>query len=70
MAKDVVCGMDIAEVDAAGKVRHGRDMFYFCSPFCCAAFLEDPDKYLSDDYQFRNSDNLIGNSSKPVEPSR
>jgi hypothetical protein len=29
MAKNVVCEMGLSEGDAAGKVRHGTEMFYF-----------------------------------------
>lgn len=44
--RDPVCGMALGQNNAAGRVKHKKALFYFCSPGCQAAFLEDPLKYL------------------------
>ncbi len=45
--RDPVCEMALRQNNAVGKVKHKKDLFYFCSPGCQAAFLENPLKYLS-----------------------
>jgi Cu+-exporting ATPase len=47
MVKDVVCGMEIAEVKAAATSEYGGKTYYFCSECCHKQFDQDPDKYLS-----------------------
>jgi len=49
MQKDIVCGIKIEENFAAGKVRHGRNTYYFCSPTCFGLFLENPHRFLPGD---------------------
>lgn len=45
MVTDPVCGMQVDESKALDKVQYqGRD-YYFCSPFCCKAFVADPRKH-------------------------
>ena len=44
--RDPVCGMALGQNDAVGRVKHKKALFYFCSPGCQAAFLENPLKYL------------------------
>lgn len=45
MVQDPVCGMQIGEGEAAGKVGYCGMAYYFCSVFCLAAFVENPEKY-------------------------
>ena len=46
---DPVCGMQISPDDAvATEERHGR-IYYFCSSGCHDAFLQDPDRYITQD---------------------
>lgn len=45
MARDPVCGMDVDEKEAAGKLEHEGRIYYFCSEGCLEAFRKDPAKY-------------------------
>jgi xanthine dehydrogenase accessory factor len=47
-AVDPVCGMTVAVSAAAVRAEHGGETFYFCCEHCRAAFLEAPDRYLSE----------------------
>lgn len=46
MARDPVCGMEVDEKSAAGKVEHEGRVYYFCSEGCKAAFEENPAKFV------------------------
>lgn len=46
MARDPVCGMDVAENTAAGKSVYKGQTYYFCSPGCKAAFDNEPERYV------------------------
>jgi Cu+-exporting ATPase len=46
IVRDPVCGMQINESEAVGKVEFGGMVYHFCSPFCRAAFIEEPDKFV------------------------
>lgn len=46
MAKDPVCGMTVAEDQAAAKVEYRGQTYYFCSSGCHKAFTAEPAKYL------------------------
>lgn len=46
MAKDPVCGMEIAESDAVETIEHEGTTYYFCSKDCADSFREDPDSYV------------------------
>ncbi len=46
LVRDPVCGMSLEQSNAVGRVKHKRTHYYFCSPNCEAAFLENPLKYL------------------------
>jgi Cu+-exporting ATPase len=53
-AIDPVCGMtvDPDTARAAGlSARHGDTEYFFCGRGCKLDFLEDPAKYLADDYR-------------------
>lgn len=45
MAKDPVCGMQLAEASAAAKSDDKGKTYYFCSAACKAAFDKSPEKY-------------------------
>ncbi|MFB3920177.1 MAG: heavy metal translocating P-type ATPase [Terriglobia bacterium] len=47
MVTDPVCGMQIAEEDAAGWLDHQGQRYYFCNPSCLENFRADPEKYLA-----------------------
>jgi YHS domain-containing protein len=46
MAKDVVCGMDVDERDAIAKAEYKGEKYFFCSVFCKAAFMKEPERFL------------------------
>ena len=45
MEKDVVCGMQIDPVKAAGTSQCQRKTYYFCSKGCKAKFDDKPAQY-------------------------
>ena len=45
MAKDVVCGMEVDERQAARKSQYQGHTYCFCSPGCQQRFEEDPRRY-------------------------
>ncbi len=47
MARDPVCGMEVAEGREAEKLDRSGRTFYFCSVGCAKAFARDPGKYTS-----------------------
>jgi len=51
MTKDVVCGMDVRETDAAAVSIYRGKKYYFCSTGCKRAFDEEPQRYLDDGKQ-------------------
>ena len=48
MQIDPVCGMDVAEDQAAATSEYQGRTYYFCSEECKVTFDEDPEIYLSD----------------------
>ncbi len=46
MAKDVICGMDVSENDAAGVSEYRGKKYYFCSPMCKTKFDANPELYI------------------------
>jgi P-type Cu+ transporter len=48
---DPVCGMEVNTETAQFTLEHDDQTYYFCSRGCMLDFQEDPDKYLSPDYQ-------------------
>lgn len=46
MAKDVICGMDVNEDDAAGVSEYKGKKYYFCSPMCKTKFDTNPEHYI------------------------
>lgn len=45
MAKDPVCGMQLAETTAAATSGHNGRTYYFCSLACKTVFDKNPEKY-------------------------
>ena len=43
---DPVCGMTVTPEEAAGKVAHKGQTYYFCGVRCLKAFKADPEKFL------------------------
>jgi YHS domain-containing protein len=49
-ATDPVCKMTVSKANPrGGTAEHNGETYFFCSPGCRSAFLEDPEKYLSAD---------------------
>ncbi len=46
MAKDLVCGMEIEEDEAAGTSLYDGKTYYFCAASCKHDFDADPEKYI------------------------
>jgi Cu+-exporting ATPase len=46
MAKDLVCGMEIMEENAAASTEYKGKKYYFCAKTCKQKFDEDPEKYI------------------------
>jgi len=49
MAKDVICGMDVEESNAAGVSVHKGKNYYFCSTSCKQKFDASPEAYIKSD---------------------
>jgi Cu+-exporting ATPase len=47
MAKDLVCGMEVKEEEAAGMSVYKGGKYYFCSKGCKEKFDENPEKYIA-----------------------
>lgn len=46
MVKDLVCGMEIEEDEAAGTSLYDGKTYYFCAASCKHDFDADPEKYI------------------------
>jgi Cu+-exporting ATPase len=46
MAKDVICGMDVSENEAAGVSEYRGKKYYFCSTMCKTKFDANPELYI------------------------
>ena len=46
MAKDLVCGMEVDENEAAATSTYGGKTYYFCAPGCKKQFDENLEKYV------------------------
>ncbi len=46
MAQDPVCGMQVDEKTAAGRVEHEGKTYHFCSAGCMKRFKENPRKFV------------------------
>lgn len=56
---DPVCKMKVSKPDKENlqllATSYNGKMFYFCSPFCTAAFLDNPTRYISKGYANEDS---------------
>jgi len=59
--KDVVCGMEIEDSQAAGKSEFNEETYYFCSLSCKTHFDANPEKFTNSGHQ---------HSGKPLEEPR
>ncbi len=48
MARDPVCGMEVAPKSAAATVPHDGETYYFCSVGCAKKFRAEPSRYLDE----------------------
>ncbi|HEB35361.1 MAG TPA: heavy metal translocating P-type ATPase [Candidatus Aminicenantes bacterium] len=64
MAKDLVCGMEVKEEEAAGFSLYKNKKYYFCSKNCKEKFDENPEEYLKSEE--REKDQVL--PEKEVEP--
>jgi Cu+-exporting ATPase len=47
MAKDLVCGMEVKESEAAAVSEYRGKKYFFCSEYCKREFDRNPEKYIS-----------------------
>jgi Cu+-exporting ATPase len=47
MAKDLVCGMEVKESEAAAVSEYLGKKYFFCSEYCQKEFDQNPEKYIS-----------------------
>jgi P-type Cu+ transporter len=45
--KDVVCGMEIEDSNAAGKSEYNKETYYFCNVNCKKQFDAEPEKFIT-----------------------
>lgn len=64
MAKDLVCGMEVKEEEAAGFSLYKDKKYYFCSQNCKEKFDENPEEYLKSEE--REKEQVL--PEKEVEP--
>jgi len=70
MAKDLVCGMEVKEEEAAGSSVYKGNKYYFCSPECKQKFDEAPEKYIKseegEEDEGDEGESHLGEKKKPV----
>ena len=57
MAKDLICGMEVKEEDAAGSSLYEGKKYYFCSEVCKQKFDENPEKYIKPEESKEDEEN-------------
>ena len=45
--KDIVCGMEIEDSNAAGKSEYNKKTYYFCNVNCKKQFDAEPEKVIT-----------------------
>jgi Cu+-exporting ATPase len=76
MAKDVICGMDVNENEAAGVSEHKGKKYYFCSSVCKTKFETNPELYIQsienaeDTETVRNNVKFDNEGSGPLIPDK
>ncbi len=66
MAKDLVCGMEVKEEEAAGFSLYKGKKYHFCSKSCKENFDENPEKYLNPEE--REKENVLPEVEMMPEP--
>jgi len=66
MVKDLVCGMEIDEKEAAGTTIYNGRTYYFCAISCKEKFDADPEKYLHQEIHETIEHTLIPKKVIPV----
>jgi P-type Cu+ transporter len=66
--KDPVCGMQFLTAQAAGKLEHEGQMYYFCNPSCLQKFCSDPAKYLHSEMPREIQDGNAEIYTCPMDP--
>src|SRR5580704_3049210 len=64
VAKDPICGMTVDPKQAAAKIDHASQTYYFCSKGCSQRFAQSPEKYVA---ATAESPNLL--NTRPVPQS-
>lgn len=61
---DPVCGMEVEKPDQKDlklySAEFQKKVYYFCSPFCTATFIDNPERYLNK--RKKDENNSEGNS--------
>lgn len=47
---DLVCGMELSMENVRHAFEHNGKEYYFCSKTCKSHFVDDPDKYVVENY--------------------
>jgi Cu+-exporting ATPase len=69
MVKDLVCGMEIKEEEAAASSVYKGKKYYFCSKICKKKFDETPEKYIESEEKEKKSSPEEDESSPEEEDS-
>ena len=62
LEQDIVCGMKVDPLectDSLHNINYKEKNYYFCSPFCKAAFSEDPERYLTHNLKSEHDESEI-----------
>ena len=68
MAKDVVCGMDVTEKEAAAVSEYKGKNYYFCSTMCKTKFDANPNLYIESKEKAKN-EKIGGDAIEMIEES-
>ncbi len=68
MAKDLVCGMEVKEEEAAGFSLYKDKKYYFCSKNCKEKFDENPEEYLKSEE--REKEQVLPEKEMKPEPEK
>jgi len=68
MAKDLVCGMEVKEEEAAGFSLYKDKKYYFCSKNCKEKFDENPEEYLKSEE--REKEQALPEKEVEPEPAK
>ena len=68
MAKDLVCGMEVKEEEAAGSSLYEGKKYYFCSKNCKEKFDENPEEYIKSEE--REKEQVLPEEEMKPEPEK